>query len=226
MLYFANPTGEAALDLMRDGVIGFIDTPAQGNHRPPNIFWCADNGCFSSKFREDHWWSFLEANTHDLSLCAFATAPDVVGNAAATLDRSAPWLPRIRALGYPAALVAQNGVEKLSIPWNDFDCLFIGGSPDCPNHGASEFTKTGRGEHERRYCKQCGELMPEWKLSAEASALAREANARGKWTHLGRVNSRRRWKIAEALGYDSADGTFLTRGPKKNIVRLLTWFEP
>ena len=41
-----------------------------------------------------------------------------VGDAAATLTRSAPMLPRIRALGYPAALVAQDGLEHLAVPWD------------------------------------------------------------------------------------------------------------
>ncbi len=37
-------------------------------------------------------------------------------------------LARIRAAGYPAALVAQDGLEDLAIPWNDLDGLFLGGS--------------------------------------------------------------------------------------------------
>jgi hypothetical protein len=37
-------------------------------------------------------------------------------------------LPRIRALGYPAALVAQDGLEHLDIDWTAFDALFLGAS--------------------------------------------------------------------------------------------------
>lgn len=47
-----------------------------------------------------------------------------------TLARSAPHLPAIRTLGYPAALVAQDGLEHLDVPWDDFDALFIGGSTE------------------------------------------------------------------------------------------------
>jgi hypothetical protein len=54
--------------------------------------------------------------------------PDVVADAKATLKRSAPFLPVIRALGYPVAFVAQDGQERLRVPWDDFDVLFIGGS--------------------------------------------------------------------------------------------------
>ncbi|MFL6125488.1 hypothetical protein [Actinophytocola sp.] len=58
----------------------------------------------------------------------FVTAPDVVADAAATLTRSRPWLPRIRDFGLPAAFVAQDGLERNRVPWNAFDTLFIGGS--------------------------------------------------------------------------------------------------
>jgi hypothetical protein len=104
---------------MHDGTIAYIDTPAQGNKRPPGVLWCADNGAFSDNFDEAKWWRFLTANAHAADSCAFAVAPDVVGDAAATLARSAEWLPRIRALGYPAAFVAQDGLEALEVPWDD-----------------------------------------------------------------------------------------------------------
>jgi hypothetical protein len=127
--YFANPCGRAVIEAMRDGHLGFIDTPAQGNVRPDGIPWCADNGAFSDKFDEGKWWRFLVTNAHAAKTCMFAVAPDVVGDAAATLERSLPWLPKIRDLGYPAAFVAQDGFEELSTPWDEFDVLFIGGRP-------------------------------------------------------------------------------------------------
>lgn len=57
----------------------------------------------------------------------FATAPDVPFDWHATLNLSRPWLARIRGLGAPAALVAQEGMKPDSIQWDEFDCLFIGG---------------------------------------------------------------------------------------------------
>jgi hypothetical protein len=129
VLYFANPTGSPAVHAAQnDGALGYIDTPEQGNVRPSDVVWCADNGCFGKRFNEQRWWRWLEKHAADAPLCLFATAPDVVGNAAATLERSAPWLPRIRALGYRAAFVAQDGQEHLLLPWNEFDVLFIGGT--------------------------------------------------------------------------------------------------
>ena len=192
MLYFANPTG-AAVAAMRDGLLGYIDTPKQGNRRPAGVTWCADNGRFGKGWPgSDAWLSWLQANAHDAHTCAFATAPDVVGDAAATLAESLPWLPRIRALGYPAALVAQDGLEALTVPWDAFDVLFIGGST-------------------------------EWKLGPHARALTAEAKRWGKRVHMGRVNSERRYRYAAAIGCDSADGTYLTFGPDVNLPNVLAW---
>jgi hypothetical protein len=194
VLYLANPCGsEAVKASMRAGSIGYIDTPAQGNTRPVGVAWCADNGCYGKGYPgDDTWLAWLQANAHDAPTCLFATAPDVVGDAAATLARSAPWLPQIRQLGYPAALVAQDGLEHLSVPWATFDVLFIGGTTA-------------------------------WKLGAHARGLIREARRRGKWVHMGRVNSERRYRYAHALGCDSADGTYLTYGPDVNLPRLKAW---
>jgi hypothetical protein len=50
--------------------------------------------------------------------------------AAATLEESLPWLPRIRDLGYPAAFAAQDGAEDLPMPWEDLDVLFLAGSTE------------------------------------------------------------------------------------------------
>lgn len=131
MLYLANPCGPSVIAAMKSRSLGFIDTPAQGNTRPDGVLWCADNGCFGKGYPGDvKWLAWLTKNAGSADTCLFATAPDVVGDAAATLERSAPWLPAIRSLGYPAALVAQDGLEDLEIPWSDFDVLFIGGSTE------------------------------------------------------------------------------------------------
>jgi hypothetical protein len=192
VLFFANPCGPDVVAAMLAGDLGFIDTPAQGRLRPPGVTWCADNGAFSDRFDEGKWWRFLVKHAHESSTCAFAVAPDVVGDAATTIQRSLPWLPKIRALGYPAAFVAQDGQEALPVPWEDFDVLFIGGTTT-------------------------------WKLGPHARSIAAEAKARGKWVHMGRVNSERRFAYARAIGCDSVDGTFLTFGPDTNLPRLRTW---
>ncbi|HEU4544470.1 MAG TPA: hypothetical protein VFR23_25290 [Jiangellaceae bacterium] len=171
-----------------------IATPRQGKVIPPGATWCADNGCFGRGYPGDEqWFAWLASFTPEqIARCAFAVAPDVVADAAATLERSLPWLPRIRALGYPAAFVAQDGQEHLTVPWDAFDVLFVGGST-------------------------------EWKLGSHARAFVIEAKARGKYVHMGRVNSERRIRYAVAIGCDSVDGTYLTFGPDVLLPDVLAW---
>lgn len=64
----------------------------------------------------------------------------------------------------------------------------------------------------------------EWKFDSESAALIKEAKRRGKWVHVGRVNSLRKLRWAESLGCDSVDGTFLARAPRINWPRMLAWF--
>jgi hypothetical protein len=54
--------------------------------------------------------------------------------------------------------------------------------------------------------------------------LALKAKERGKWVHVGRVNSFKRLSYWADVA-DSADGTFLTFGPQKNAPRVKAWVE-
>lgn len=178
---------------MTAGLLAQIATPASGNVINPGTDWCADNAVFAGKYPgDDAYLAWLQARLPFVDRCLFAVAPDVVGDAAATLALSAPMLPRIRALGYKAALVAQNGLEDLEVPWETFDCLFIGGDTT-------------------------------WKLGPRARTLVAEAKRRGKWVHMGRVNSRGRIQYAVVIGCDSVDGTYLAFGPDENLPKVLAW---
>lgn len=128
MRYYATASGPLVRQAMTDGLLGCILTPRNSQH--PTAPLIADNGCFGKTYvGDDAWFEWLSATAErDAHRIAFATAPDVVANAAATWERSEPWLPRIRALGVPAAYVAQDGVTSASMPWGSFDVLFVGGS--------------------------------------------------------------------------------------------------
>jgi hypothetical protein len=176
---------------------GYMITPNRHEYvEVYGIAWGADTGCFTQPhtFSMSRYIDWLTDRKYAQDSCLFATAPDVVGDAVATLEISREPLQEIRGLGYKSALVAQDGLEKLSIPWDTFDCLFIGGTTD-------------------------------WKLSEPAYALTTEAKRRGKWAHMGRVNSFRRIVAASISGYDSVDGTFLAYGPDLNIIRLKSWLD-
>lgn len=140
-----------------------------------------------------------------IATCLFVAAPDVLivhadgtvtGNAEATLLRFPMWRQVISSLGFPVALVAQDGLECMldRVPWQDVDVLFIGGST-------------------------------EWKLSSGAKACVDEARRLGKRTHMGRVNSYKRLALAQSWGMDTADGTFLKYGPETNLPHLLRWLD-
>jgi hypothetical protein len=89
-----------------------IATPAAGNTVPAGVHWCADNSAYAGKYPgDDKYLAWLARHAAHAPRCAFATAPDVVGDAAATMARSTSMLARIRDAGYPAALVAQDSLE-------------------------------------------------------------------------------------------------------------------
>ena len=178
--------------------MGFMRTPNMGNKVEPGPAWGADTGCYSKKgvkaFNEAKYLGWL--SRQDAATCLFATAPDRVGDSRATIELARPVLPKIRALGLPAAFILQEGAEfdpSLRPEWDEFDCLFIGGETE------------------------------EWKLSKGVAALVREAKARGKWVHMGRVNTLTRYRGALAMGCDSVDGTMIAWGPSVNIPKLRNW---
>lgn len=63
----------------------------------------------------------------------------------------------------------------------------------------------------------------DWKLSGAARDCVEEAKRQGKWVHMGRVNSEKRFKLAYSWGIDSVDGTFLKYGPDTNWPKLKRW---
>ena len=176
-------------------------------------FWAADNGCFSQGERFDlgAWYEWLDEMAPARDTCLFAVAPDVVGDAAATRARSLPVLPELRARGWPAAYVAQDGETMESMPWGELDWLFIGGV-NCPA------------------CRERMQLpgMPRvvgcqcFKWTA-ARPLVAEAKRRGIRVHVGRVNSGRNLLRAAEMGADSADGTYMRFNPAEALARMGRW---
>lgn len=65
----------------------------------------------------------------------------------------------------------------------------------------------------------------DWKLSEEAFQVAREAKEHGLWVHMGRVNSRRRLRIAVMALCDSADGTHFVFRPDHYTARMGDWLD-
>lgn len=157
---------------------------------PPYDWVAIDNGAFTEigqkRFNETSYLSLIEKS---LAIWGdgvlFATAPDVAFKWQETLDKSLPFLPKIRRLGVPAALVLQNGATPDNIPWDECDAIFLGGGKG-PDTGGME-----------------------WKVTPIAEACSQEALRRRKWVHMGRVNTSQRMQVALDFKCGSADGTYL-----------------
>ena len=130
MRYYATASGPRVREAIDAGLLGMIASPACGNRVRPGWAWCADNGCFTATGYpgDEAYLRWLGRRAGYADRCAFATAPDVVADARATLRRSVPMLERIRALGYPAALVLQDGQEHTRVPYDLIDAVFVGGT--------------------------------------------------------------------------------------------------
>lgn len=223
MLYLATPSGPEVKAAMSAGDLGCMTTPAQGNKLPPGCSLGADNGKFGEGWKgADPWWAWLTRTVarYGAERFLFAVAPDVPFDAEATLAESLPWLPKIRALGIPAAFAAQNGAGAPGlIPWDETDVLFLGGGLECL---ACAYVRPPL-DRETETCPTCGAWLTEWKESAAAGRLAAEALARGLRLHMGRVNTLGRLKTAQRFGCHTIDGTTLAWGADKNLPQLLNW---
>lgn len=170
-------------------------TPKIGNKLPPDRLWATDTGAFNDPYGVDFgaYLRWLDNHTdEERSRCLFACSLDVPRNWPNTLARGVPRLRDIRNLGYPVALIVQNGATADQIPWDGCDAIFIGGDDA-------------------------------FKFSEPVYDLVATANAKGKHTHAGRVNSLKRLRAMHLQGCDSADGTFVAFGPDTNIPRMQKW---
>lgn len=181
--------------------IGLLCTPLASYRPQRHLYrcWAADNAQYAPPGETptvtvDRWWSWL--TKQDPTGARFASAPDVVADWPATWAKSRPWLERIRGLGFPAALVAQDGMTVADVRGtaDEWDVLFVGGSTA-------------------------------WKLGHVVVDLVAEAKALGRAVHAGRVNSHRRLFHFAAIGADTADGNFLGRAPDVNVPRMLAWLD-
>lgn len=212
--YLTGSSGPEARELAgRESNLGLMITPDTISHlKHIDSFstFAVDNGVFGGNYSDEKFTNLLEAiaKVPGASYSAlFVTAPDVfdratmTGDAKATIEKSRPWLKKIRDLGLPAAMVAQDGLQDIpeEIPWDEFDVLFIGGS--------DEF-KLGR---------YTDEDYRKW------NAMIDEAHRRGKPVHIGRVNSAKRMEFADRLKADSVDGNYLAFGPRKNAPAVEKW---
>ncbi len=144
--------------------LGHLITPAKPNSiasiTATGLPWAVDNGAFSgfdpAAFRR------LLGKCGGQPRLLWVACPDVVGNARGTLAWFAEWQPVLRAAGVSVALVGQDGMEDLDVPWEDCACLFLGGSTRWKLSQASadlgtEARRQGKGLHMGR-CNTRGRI--------------------------------------------------------------------
>jgi hypothetical protein len=106
-----------------DLIAGQLVTPLSNYCVTEGVF-AVDNGGFS-RFDANAFRRLLIKCEPVRERCLFVALPDVVGSARRTLEMFDIWSPRLE--GWRRALVAQDGIEDLSIPWGDINAVFIGG---------------------------------------------------------------------------------------------------
>jgi hypothetical protein len=81
-----------------------------------------DNGCFS-EFREKTWRRMVKEAEYNRPL--WVAMPDIVGDARRTVEL----FHQFAHVGdVPRALVLQDGIGNVEIPWDKIDAVFVGGS--------------------------------------------------------------------------------------------------
>lgn len=87
-------------------------------------WYAIDNGAYSG-LDIPRFLALLARQHEHRKMCRFVAVPDVVASARRTLELFEHWQNRM--IGWPLALVAQNGQEDMSIPWSGIEAIFIGG---------------------------------------------------------------------------------------------------
>jgi hypothetical protein len=179
--------------------VGALLTPRTGNRVPAALPFAADNDCFRG-LNPAQWLRFLAKLAEGDSRPVFVTCPDVVADAGQTWRLYSLWAPVLRSLGLPVALVLQDGLERFK--WR-------ARLPSTWDELAAVFVGGST----------------KWKESQHAAALVSEAKARGKWVHVGRVNSERRIRRFAELGADSFDGSGFSAWGDKRIALAVKWID-
>lgn len=115
---------------MLDAEIGLMLTPLSEKKRPSSEWqWAADNACFANKWRASRWLKWIE-ELSDPATAVFATVPDIVSDHAGTLVRWKQWSSAVRDRGFKTAFVLQDGASVSTVPFDELDAVFIGGSTE------------------------------------------------------------------------------------------------
>jgi hypothetical protein len=178
---------------MRGGLLGQIVTPAAGNRLLDGVDWIADNSIFGDKYPGD---------------------AEYLG----WLDRYADRADRCAFAVAPDVVCDADATLARSLPLLAPIRARAGRVAYVAQNGA---TADSLPWHLFDVLFLGGDT--EWKLGPAARALVDAARRLGRAVHMGRVNSLRRLRYADAIGCHTADGTYLAFGPTRNLPSLLAW---
>ena len=121
-------------------IYGQLLTPLS-NYRVGEHPFAVDNGGFS-RFDAEAFLRLLAKSKDFRDQCLWVACPDVVGAARRTLELFDLWSDEL--FPWPLALVAQDGLEDLPIPWRGCAAIFIGGTTHWKeSQAAADVVKAG-----------------------------------------------------------------------------------
>jgi hypothetical protein len=131
VLYLSGSRNKDMAGDLASGRIGLLNTPRSSYSLEGVAVWAVDNGAFTGRYPgDDEYMALLRRWEPHRDRCLFVAAPDVVGDGEATLALLPGMAARIRQAGWPVALVGQDGMEDMDVPWHLVDWLFVGGSTE------------------------------------------------------------------------------------------------
>ena len=123
----------ADLDLCASEIgcgVGQLMTPLTGfsnKARPKGYPWAIDNGAYAGFNAHNFKRRISREGRAGKQGCLFVAMPDVVGNARRTMECFDYWASQYHGV-WPLALVAQDGIDDVAIPWGMLAAIFIGGT--------------------------------------------------------------------------------------------------
>ena len=116
--------------MLLEANIGLMLTPISQRNAPNDSWvWAADNACFSNKWKETTWLSWLKSKDKPAD-ALFATVPDVVADHESTLKLWNKHWQSVAELQFKPAYVIQNGAVTKDVPFHQAKAIFIGGTTD------------------------------------------------------------------------------------------------
>ena len=201
MRYLTGVSNQAVTSLQHPR-IGLMCQPGNSYHLriPLYPFFAYDCGGFGGKFDPAKWLRGLDLMAEWEERCLFCVVPDRFDPS----DLAGNHRATLEMWGRWADEVIVRGLPAAFVCQN-------GSTPDdVPVEAAAVFIG--------------GDTR--WKLSAHAWAQLVAAKARGRWAHVGRVNSDVRMESVSIMSADSADGTFIKHGqPEAMLRQVVRWLD-